>query len=166
MIILGIDPGLSITGWGIIQKIDAMHYTVIDQGAVYTTAHTGIAERIKIIYDSILDLIKNHAPDIMAIEKLFFMKNTSARLGVGQARGVVLLAAEQRNIPIYEYAPKEVKLAITGYGSAGKDQLSHMVKTLLRLPQVPKPDDVADALAVALCHANSYAIRDLQGVRK
>lgn len=163
MIILGIDPGLSITGWGLLRRTDSADCSVIDHGAIHTSSQMKVSERIKIIYDAICGLITTYSPDVMAVEKLFFIHNTSSRLAVGQARGVMLLAAEQKKIPIYEYAPKEVKLAVTGYGSAGKDQVSHMIKSLLRLAQIPKPDDVADALAIALCHANSFTIKNLQG---
>jgi crossover junction endodeoxyribonuclease RuvC len=156
MIILGVDPGLAITGWGVIIETAQGICTVRAHGAVHTPASEAVPRRLKTIYEQVQKLLQLHRPDIVAVEQLFFMHNTSSRLSVGQARGVVLLAAELHNIPIKEYAPKVVKLAVTGYGSAGKSQIAHMIQTILRLPAIPTPDDVTDALAIAVCHAQSY----------
>ena len=155
MIILGIDPGFAIVGVGVIEYT-GNKFKVIDYFAVTTKAHTPIEERIKIIYDEIEDVIKKYKPDFMAVEELFFNNNAKTAIAVGQARGVILLAAVNANVPIYEYTPLQVKQAVVGYGRADKVQVQHMIKAILGLKSVPKPDDVADALAIAVCHAHSY----------
>jgi len=159
MIIFGVDPGLAITGWGVVCESDSGKCIAKAYGSVTTPSDMNVSQRLKTIYDQIHVLLIQHSPDVMGIEKLFFIRNTTSRLGVGQARGVALLAAEERHITIVEYAPKIVKQAITGYGSASKEQISLMVKALLSLPAIPKPDDVSDALAVALCHVQSYRMK-------
>lgn len=161
MIIFGVDPGIAITGWGVISETDKGRSIAVAYGSLHTTPDMLVSKRLKTIYGQIGELLERYKPDVMAIEKLFFIRNTTARLGVGQARGVALLSAEEHAIPIVEYAPKVVKRAVTGYGSASKEQVSLMVKALLTLPAVPKPDDVADALAVALCHAQSYRMKSV-----
>ena len=155
MIILGIDPGFAIVGVGVIEYI-GNKFKVIDYFAVTTKAHTPIEERIKIIYDEIEDVIKKYKPDFMAVEELFFNNNAKTAIAVGQARGVILLAAVNANVPIYEYTPLQVKQAVVGYGRADKVQVQQMIKAILGPKSVPKPDDVADALAIAVCHAHSY----------
>ncbi len=160
MIIMGIDPGIAILGYGIL-KYEASKYTVISYGAVTTAAHTLLTERLKIIHNELTELIKIYKPDVYAVEELFFNKNIKTALTVGHARGAAIVAASNMNIPVYEYTPLQVKQAIAGYGRADKKQMQQMVRILLNLREVPKPDDVADALAVAICHGNSSNFSDL-----
>ncbi len=148
MRILGIDPGTAVTGFGVIEggaDPQALHH-----GAIRTPAGMQEAERLVLIHARVRELIQAASPDVLAVEQVFFNKNTRSALAVGQARGVVLLAAAQAGIPVHEYTPLEVKLAVTGHGRADKRQVGYMIQTLLRLTTVPRPDDVADALAVAL----------------
>lgn len=163
MIICGIDPGIATTGWGVIEEHRNGRCTVLGQGAIHTSAQTAMTRRLKMIHDAVRSLLDRHRPDVLAIEQIFFIRNTSARVGVSQSRGVVLLAAEEYGIAAAEYAPKAIKLAVTGYGGADKSQVSLMVTKILGLPAVPRPADVADALAAALCHAQSYRCRAIQG---
>lgn len=154
MIILGIDPGIGRTGWGIIHSqsgtVSAHHYGCIE------THKTMIGEkRLQELYEQINAIIQLEQPDVVAIEELFFNTNVSTALIVGQARGVILLAAAQHNIPVAVYTPSQVKIAVTGYGKADKKQVGQMIKTLLKLTSIPKLDDTADALAIALTHAFS-----------
>ncbi|MDD2568483.1 MAG: crossover junction endodeoxyribonuclease RuvC [Clostridia bacterium] len=153
MRILGIDPGTAITGYGILDK-HYNNYKVVDYGCIRTSAVLDMPKRIMEIYNGILWLIQEFKPDEVAVEELFFNRNTTTALTVGQARGVILLAASQKNLNIGEYTPLQVKQAIAGYGKAEKKQVQFMVKTILKLPEIPKPDDVADALAIAICHGN------------
>lgn len=155
MIILGIDPGFAIVGVGIIEY-KGNKFRTIDYFALTTKAHTPIEERLKIIYDGITEAINKYNPDFIAVEELFFNNNAKTAIQVGQARGVILLAGVNANLPIYEYTPLQVKQAVVGYGRADKTQIQQMVKAILNLSEIPKPDDVADALAIAVCHAHSY----------
>ena len=155
MIILGIDPGFAIVGVGIIEY-KGNKFRTIDYFALTTKAHTPIEERLKIIYDGITEAINKYKPDFIAVEELFFNNNAKTAIQVGQARGVILLAGVNANLPIYEYTPLQVKQAVVGYGRADKTQIQQMVKAILNLSEIPKPDDVADALAIAVCHAHSY----------
>lgn len=157
MRILGIDPGIAIVGFGIIDKVGS-RLVPVQYGSIQTEAHTETADRLTIIYDSLLGLIDRYKPDAMGIEKLFFNRNVTTALTVGEARGVLVLAARQRGLQIGEYTPLQVKQAIVGYGKAEKKQVQEMVKLFLKLEAVPKPDDVADALAVAICHAHSSSL--------
>jgi crossover junction endodeoxyribonuclease RuvC len=157
--ILGIDPGIAIVGFGFIDK-KGHTLTPVQYGCIETEAHTDPAKRLKIVYDSMLELIDRYKPDTVGIEKLFFNRNVTTALTVGQARGVLMLAAEQRGLTIGEYTPLQVKQAIVGYGKAEKRQVQEMVKMFLHLNAVPKPDDVADALAVAICHAHSSTLSE------
>lgn len=157
MRILGIDPGIAIVGFGIIDKAGS-RLVPVQYGSIQTEAHTETADRLTIIYDSLLGLIDRYKPDAMGIEKLFFNRNVTTALTVGEARGVLVLAARQRGLQIGEYTPLQVKQAIVGYGKAEKKQVQEMVKLFLKLEAVPKPDDVADALAVAICHAHSSSL--------
>lgn len=154
MIILGIDPGIAIVGYGVIEHI-SNRFRVIDFGAITTPAHTPTVNRINQVYDRVTEIIKNHRPDAMSIEELFFNTNSKTAITVAEARGVLLLAAHQQGIEIAEYTPLQVKQAVTGYGRADKQQVQQMTKALLGLDKVPKPDDTADALALAICHAHS-----------
>lgn len=154
MIILGIDPGYAIVGYGIVEYKNNSFKT-INYGAVTTPAGTPFVNRLDKIYNDISNIIKRFNPQALSIEKLFFNTNTSTAIDVAQARGVILLAAQHANIPVYEYTPLQVKQAVTGYGRAEKRQVMELTKTLLGLSKVPKPDDTADALAMAICHAHT-----------
>ncbi|MBQ6894692.1 MAG: crossover junction endodeoxyribonuclease RuvC [Clostridia bacterium] len=161
MIILGIDPGFAIVGVGIIEY-KGNKFRVIDYFAITTKAHTPIEQRLKIIYDSINETIEKYKPDYVAVEELFFNNNAKTAIAVGQARGVILLSAVNAGVPFFEYTPLQVKQAVVGYGRADKGQVQQMIKAILSLSSVPKPDDVADALAIAVCHAHSYRMSKLE----
>jgi crossover junction endodeoxyribonuclease RuvC len=158
MRILGIDPGIAIVGFGFIDKRGSK-LVPVQYGSIQTEAHTDPALRLKTIYEAIHQLIDKYQPEAMAIEKLFFNRNVTTAFTVGQARGVLMLAAVQKGLTIAEYTPLQVKQAIVGYGKAEKRQIQEMVKMFLHLASVPKPDDVADALAVAICHAHSATLQ-------
>lgn len=160
MRILGIDPGLARTGWGVIEEGNNKP-SAIDFGCIETDKSLSEPERIKIIYAQIMSIISKYSPDNLAIEKLFFNKNVKTALSVAQARGVVILAGINKNLTIDEYTPLQVKIAVTGYGRADKKQIGQMIKINFNLKDIPKPDDVSDALAIALTHAVSYKIRNL-----
>jgi len=153
MIILGIDPGLAITGYGIIKVEDDV-YNVLNLGIIKTAKVLRFSERLSVIYKEISSIIEENKPDEIAIEELFFSKNTKTAMIVSQARGVLILACIHQNIQIFEYTPLQVKQGVTGYGKANKAQVTKMVSHLLRLENPPKPDDAADALAIAICHGN------------
>lgn len=154
MRILGIDPGIGRCGWGIIE-FQNQKLKVLSFGCIETSSKTAIPQRLKEVHEQITTIIKQYSPDFLAIEELFFNTNAKTAFIVGQARGVILLAASEQNLPIAIYTPLQVKMALTGYGRAEKEQIGKMVKTLLVLKEIPKPDDTADALAVALAHAFS-----------
>lgn len=154
MIILGIDPGLAIVGYGVIRK-EQNRLTTMDYGTIETEAGMPFPERLEKIYNGMNELITLFQPDVVVFEELFFYKNVTTAIAVGQARGVAVLSAQQKRLPLYEYTPMQIKLAVAGYGHAKKPQIQIMVKTLLGLKEIPKPDDAADALAVAICWANS-----------
>jgi crossover junction endodeoxyribonuclease RuvC len=157
--VLGIDPGIAIVGFGFIDKIGSK-LVPVQYGSIQTEAHKDPAIRLKEVYDATRQLIDKYKPDSMAIEKLFFNRNVTTAFTVGQARGVMILAGVQAGLPIAEYTPLQVKQAVVGYGKAEKHQVQEMVKIFLKLSAVPKPDDVADALAVAICHAHSSALQN------
>lgn len=152
MKILGIDPGTAIIGFGVIET-DHRKHSMIDAGVVRTPAKQADELRLLTIHESLDEIIKMHSPDIMVVEKLFFARNVTTAMSVSQARGVILLAAVQNGVPIVEYTPLQIKQALTGYGRAEKQQIQQMVRVLLSLEAIPKPDDCADALAAALTHA-------------
>lgn len=154
MIILGIDPGLAILGYGIINY-EGNRFQVLDYGAITTPSTMATPDRLKTIYSELDRIIMEYNPEVVAIEELFFNTNVKTALLVGHARGVAVLSAANHNKEIFEYTPLQVKQGVVGYGRADKSQIQQMVKTLLNLPKVPKPDDVADALAVAICHAHT-----------
>ncbi|WP_127589015.1 crossover junction endodeoxyribonuclease RuvC [Paenibacillus koleovorans] len=158
MRVLGIDPGIAIVGFGFVDK-EGHRLVPVQYGSIQTEAHKDPAIRLKEIYESAIHLIDKYEPDAVAIEKLFFNKNVTTALTVGQARGVLMLAAVQKGVSIAEYTPLQVKQAVVGYGGAEKKQVQEMVRMLLKLSAVPKPDDVADALAIAICHAHSAALQ-------
>ncbi|OGH19236.1 MAG: crossover junction endodeoxyribonuclease RuvC [Candidatus Levybacteria bacterium RIFCSPHIGHO2_12_FULL_38_12] len=155
MLILGIDPGIGRMGWGIIT-IENSKLKIVNSGCIETSSKLPVPERLLKIHKTLKELIEEHKPDALAVEELFFNTNAKTAFVVGQARGVVLLLGAQFNLKIGIYTPLQVKMALTGYGRAEKTQMGKMVKTLLNLKEVPKPDDTADALAVALTHAFSY----------
>jgi len=161
MRILGIDPGIGRTGWGVIS-IAKGKPTVEAFGCIETPKEHVLEERLESLYAAIQSIISEHKPDTMGIEELFFNTNVSTALIVGQARGVVLLAAAQHGLTIEAYTPLQVKMAVTGYGRADKKQVGSMVKTILKLTSVPKPDDTADALAIALTHGFSQKMKKLR----
>ena len=153
-IILGIDPGLADTGYGVIEKCnDKMK--MIACGSIKTSSRADFIERLKIIHQQLANIIKKNQPNAVAVEQLFFCKNVKTALLVGQARGVCLMTIAENNLPIFEYTPLQVKQALTSYGRADKNQIGQMVKLLLKLKTVPQPDDAADALAVAITCAHS-----------
>lgn len=155
MIILGIDPGLATMGYGVINAVKG-NYSVIDYGAVVTPKDCTLPQRLKQLEEGVQELIATFKPDNIAIEELFFSKNVTTGIAVSEARGVILLAAVKGlGDEVYEYTPNQIKQAVTGYGGADKMQMQHMVQALLRLKSVPRPDDAADALAVAICHAQT-----------
>ena len=158
MRIIGIDPGYAIVGFGIIEY-DGYRFDTVDYGAVTTRAGTDFNARLLEIYRDVCDILDGYEPSCMAIEKLYFTSNQKTAIDVAEARGVVLLAAKQRNIEIFEYTPLQVKQSITGYGKAVKKQVQEMTRSILKLPEIPKPDDTADALAIAVCHGHSAGSR-------
>ena len=153
MVVLGIDPGLADLGYGIVRR-DGGGCTALDHGVVQTPPGVAIERRLAAIHAAVAELLARHEPQAVALEELYFGQNARTAFAVGQARGVVLLAAGQRGVPCSGYTPQQVKGAVCGSGRAGKDQVARMVKALLGLPALPQPDHAADALAVALCHAN------------
>lgn len=155
--VMGIDPGIAIVGFGFVDK-EGSKLVPVQYGSIQTEAHTDPAVRLKQVYEATNELIDKYKPETVAIEKLFFNRNVTTAFAVGQARGVMMLAAVQHGLSIAEYTPLQVKQAVVGYGKAEKKQVQQMVKMFLNLSAVPKPDDVADALAVAICHAHSYVL--------
>lgn len=161
MLVLGIDPGIAITGYGLIQTDQKQNYHCVDYGVVRTKAGLEDAERLKILFEGLTILVQKHKPDYSAVEKLFFQKNVRTAISVGQARGVALLTLAQAGLPVSEYTPNEIKQTVCGYGNATKIQVQRMVQNLLQLGSLPKPDDAADALAVAICHINHQSFNDV-----
>ncbi|OEF97615.1 crossover junction endodeoxyribonuclease RuvC [Desulfuribacillus alkaliarsenatis] len=157
MRILGIDPGTAILGYGIIDSV-GNQLKPVDYGCIRTEANTDMPSRLGILYEDLTSLIETYKPDAMAVEELFFNRNVTTAITVGQARGVVLLAGVQAKMSVFEYTPLQVKQAICGYGRADKQQVQEMVKMFLNLKVIPKPDDAADALAVSICHAHCAPI--------
>jgi len=154
MVILGIDPGIADTGFGIINT-DKGIWKAIEYGSIKTSKSNDLSERLNILYKELNRIIKKHKPDKIGIEQLFFSKNTKTAIIVAHARGVALLVASQAKCEIQENTPLQIKQALTGYGRADKNQIQQMVKTILNLKEIPKPDDAADALAVAICSAQT-----------
>ena len=161
MIVIGIDPGTAITGYGVIEEYPDKSLHLVEHGAIRTPSGMDADQRLKILHEELTEKLHSFSPDCAAVEKLYFQKNVRTALNVGQARGVILLALAQIPIPVYEYNPMDIKLAVTGYGMAEKMQVQQMVKVLLCLREIPKPDDAADALAIAICHAHSAKLRTL-----
>ena len=160
MIILGIDPGTATTGFGVIKTSNAlscMAYGLIKYGLIKTDPTWTMPQRLKKLYNELNKLIKKYRPEILAVENVYFFKNLKTALPVSQAKGVILLAAAKKNIPVYEFTPLQVKMAVAGYGKAEKEQVQKMVKVLLNLKEIPRPDDAADALGIAICYQKSLA---------
>ena len=151
MKVLGIDPGVATTGYGVVHEENNL-YTRLASGLIRTKSTTEPAIRLKLIFEAVQELIFEHAPAALAIEKIFFSKNVRTALQVGEARGVIILAAAGKNLPVYQYTPLQIKQSVAGYGQAEKAQVQNMVKMLLKLSKNPQADDEADALAAALCH--------------
>ena len=160
MLVLGIDPGTALTGYGLVRGEDG-ELALVEYGVITTDQGKPLPERLREIYERLSALVRERQPTAAAVEKLFFAKNVRTALSVGQARGVALLAMANAGLPVHEYTPLEVKQAVAGYGRASKEQVQQMVKVLLDLPSVPQPDDAADALAVAICHIHSARMRGL-----
>ena len=158
MVILGIDPGLAIVGWGVIEYKNSK-ITTLGYGSIETPAHTPTEDRLVLIYKGVKQLIETYHPDEMAIEELFFNTNITTGIRVAEARGVILMCANLHKVKISEYTPLQVKQAVVGYGRAEKKQVISMVTMILGLDKPPKPDDTADALAIAVCHAHSGGSR-------
>ena len=158
MIILGLDPGLAIVGWGVLESA-RRGFRVLGYGSVTTPANTPTEERLATIYSDMNELFMRFRPDAVSVEELFFSKNITTGIRVAEARGVITLAAAQKNVPIFEYTPLQVKVAVTGYGRAEKRQMQEMTKNILHLAEIPKPDDAADALAIAICHGHTGGSR-------
>jgi crossover junction endodeoxyribonuclease RuvC len=161
MLVIGIDPGTAITGYGLVEDNDDGSLTVRDFGVILTPSKLSMPERLLELYRKLHAILLLHRPDSGAVEKLFFQRNVRTALSVGQARGVTLLALAEVGINIVEYTPLEVKQAVVGYGGADKNQVQQMVRALLGLHEVPQPDDAADALAVAICHLHSDRMRNI-----
>jgi crossover junction endodeoxyribonuclease RuvC len=154
MRILGIDPGYGITGFGLVDA-QRGQFRLLRCGAITTPPNTDFSWRLEVIYNDMRQLLEVTKPDVVAIEELFFGQNVTTGIGVAQSRGVILLAVRQADVPIFQYKPMQVKQAVVGYGNATKHQVQDMTRRLLRLEKMPKPDDAADAIAIALCHARS-----------
>jgi crossover junction endodeoxyribonuclease RuvC len=168
MLTLGIDPGTAIMGYGLVEseaggdegRVRGERLKMVEYGALYTPANTPLVERLPMLYEGLRDLIKEYKPISVAIEELFFNKNVRTALAVGHARGIAILAAAHSALPVGEYTPLQVKQAVVGYGRATKEQVQAMVKILLNMDHVPRPDDAADALAVAICHIHSATFEE------
>lgn len=154
MVILGVDPGYAIVGYGVIRA-QAGQFWPLAHGAITTEAGTEFGRRLEIIYEDMQTLFQKWNPDAVSLEKLYFQNNKTTAIGVAEARGVILLAARQNGVPVFEYTPLQVKQSVTGYGKAQKRQVMEMTRKLLCLREVPKPDDTADALAMAICHGQA-----------
>ena len=165
MRIIGIDPGIALTGFGIVDHKES-RTALVEYGCIRTKAGYDVAARLDTIYRDIQAIILKLKPDVMAVEKIFFNRNVSSAMQVGEARGVVMLAGGHFHLPIYEYTPLQVKQAVVGYGRAEKQQVQHMIRVILSLSAVPAPDDAADALAIAICHGHSRKMQSILERRK
>jgi len=162
MLVLGIDPGTATTGYGLVREAETGP-AMVAYGVITTPAGAPMPERLLTLYGGLQQIIALHSPDTGAVEKLFFQKNVTTAMTVGQARGVALLALAEAGIGVGEYTPRDVKQAVAGYGGADKPQIQRMVRAILNLPEIPRPDDAADALAVAICHLHSLKMKSLTG---
>ena len=161
MIVLGIDPGTALTGWGVVREDAADRATLVAYGVIQTPSSMPLPQRLRQIFEQVTALIDQHQPEVVAVEEIFFSKNVRTAMSVGQARGVVLLAAALRERLVHGYTPLQVKQAVSGYGSADKAQVQQMTALLLGLDAIPTPDDAADAIAVAVCHLHSARLQNL-----
>lgn len=161
MAVIGIDPGTATTGFGFVEELPDGSIRLIDYGVISTDSNDPADRRLHSLYSQLSSMIRVQQPENAAVEKLYFQKNVRTALAVGQARGVILLALFEAGIPFFEYNPMEIKLSVTGYGRADKKQVQQMVQTLLALKELPRPDDAADALAVAICHIHSRRMIEL-----
>jgi crossover junction endodeoxyribonuclease RuvC len=161
-LVLGIDPGTATTGFGLVRDRQDGSLELVSFGTILTSAWEPAHQRLSVLYHQLNEILLLHRPDSCAVEKLFFQRNVSTAIAVGQARGVVMLAIAEAGLDVFEYTPNEVKQAVAGYGAAQKRQVQEMVRTLLVLPEIPKPDDAADALAIAICHINTHHYQSLQ----
>jgi crossover junction endodeoxyribonuclease RuvC len=158
VITIGIDPGTALLGFGVIRSDGESE--LVDYGVIETASSAPMPERLSFLYDAVRELLDRYQPDVLAIEQLFFARNVTTAISVGQARGVVLLAAAQKGVAVNEYSPSQVKHAVVGYGKADKLQMQEMVRIILNLAETPRPDDAADALAIALCHVQRAAFAE------
>ena len=158
--VLGLDPGTATTGFGLVEESDNS-LKAVEYGVILTPANLPMPQRLRLIFLRVSELLERFRPEAISVEKLFFNRNVTTALSVGQARGVALLAAANTDLPVFEYTPLELKQAISGFGRASKDQVQQMVRLILQLEQIPKPDDAADALAIAICHIQSAQMRAL-----
>lgn len=165
MLALGIDPGTAICGYGLVE-LTGSRLRAIHQGAILTSPSTKSEDRLSIIYDGISQLLTHYKPDVVGVEQLFFNKNVRTAMAVGQARGVILLAVAKHNVKLCEFTPLQVKQSVVGYGKATKEQVIYMTQRLLNLPEKPHPDDVADALAIAICTTHSSNISSRWEVKR
>lgn len=163
MLVIGIDPGTAITGYGLVREQQDGSLEVVDYGVVETPSNQPMSQRLLALYQSLSEIILLHRPQSGAVEKLFFQRNVRTAITVGQGRGIALLALAEAGLTVGEYTPLEIKQAVAGYGGADKKQIQYMVKALLNLSEIPEPDDAADALAVAICHIHSTRIQSLYG---
>jgi len=162
MAVIGIDPGTALTGYGIVEELRNQSLRVIDFGVIRTESTDKPEIRLKIIFTQLNEILSLYKPETGAVEKLFFQRNTRTAMSVGQARGVAILSLAEAGLSVSEYGPVEIKQAVVGYGRASKNQVQQMVKMLLNLQEIPKPDDAADALAVAICHIHSRKMLAMQ----
>lgn len=164
--IIGIDPGYAIVGWGVLDY-DGYRFETVEYGAIVTQSGQNFERRLEVIWDELSEILERHKPSAMAVEQLFFTTNQKTVIDVAQARGTILLCATKHGVEIFHYTPLQVKQAVAGYGKAEKKQVMQMVKTILKLEKIPKPDDTADAMAIAICHAHSAgAGRGLENLLK
>jgi crossover junction endodeoxyribonuclease RuvC len=161
MLAIGIDPGTATTGYGLVRQTEAGDLQAVDWGVILTPAKMPMGERLNQLHISLAEILHKHQPQTAAVESLFFQRNVRTAMSVGQARGVVLLALQQAGLEVIDYTPNQVKQAVSGYGAADKHQIQAMVYALLALQELPKPDDAADALAIAICHLNSQRTQRL-----
>ena len=161
MLVIGIDPGTAITGYGLVRQDETGSLTAVDFGVIQTPAKMPMPQRLLELYRQLKEITLLHRPDSAAVEKLFFQKNVKTAITVGQGRGVSILVLAESSIPVSEYSPLEIKQAVAGYGGADKSQIQQMVRALLNLDDIPHPDDAADALAVAICHIHSSRLHSL-----
>jgi crossover junction endodeoxyribonuclease RuvC len=161
MLVIGIDPGTAATGYGLVKENEAGDLEAVEYGVILTSPESPMPERLLELHKKLSQILLLHRPYSGAVEKLFFARNTRTALNVGQGRGVVIMALAEAGVPVSEYTPLEVKLAVAGYGGADKNQIQQMVRVLLGLDDIPRPDDAADALAIAICHIHSYKTKEL-----